>query len=172
MTYKAGINHAIDATAISDKTDEKTSGNRRDPNNPHMIVLPSGKKVPANGKKFQPGRSGNVRGRPKRDLDLAAEARRHAHKAINALVQIVEDEEQPSPARISAANSLLDRGFGSAPKAIDVNVSHSFSQELSAFLRRLHQQETGQVVENEGNAGLIEAVDATDVEFDEIDEER
>jgi hypothetical protein len=143
--------------ANSGETDEKPSGNRRDPNNPHMIILPSGKKVPANGKKFPPGVSGNKRGRPKRDLDLAAEARRHAHKAINALVQIVEDEKQPSPARISAANSLLDRGFGSAPKAIDVNVSHSFSQELGAFLRRLHQQETGQVVESPGKTSLIEA---------------
>ena len=104
-----------------------------------MIILPSGKKVPANGKKFQPGRSGHVRGRPKRDLDLAAEARRHAHKAIKALVEIVEDQEQPSSARISAANELLNRGYGSSPRAIDVNVSHSFSHELSAFLRRLHE---------------------------------
>jgi hypothetical protein len=136
-----------------------------------MIVLASGKKVPANGKKFQPGRSGNVRGRPKRDLDLAAEARRHAHKALKALVEIVEDQEQPSSARISAANELLNRGYGSSPRAIDVNVSHSFSQELSAFLRQLHHQETGQVVESPGKPSLIEAVDATDVELDEIDEE-
>ena len=90
--------------ANSDGTDEKPSGNRQDPNNPQMIGLPSGKKGPANGNKFLSGRSGNVRGRPKRDLDLAAEASRHAHKTIKALVEIVEDQEQPSSTRISAAN--------------------------------------------------------------------
>ena len=95
-------------------------------------------------------------GRPKRDLDLAAEAHRHARKAIEALVEIVEDREQPSLARISAAHSLLDRGYGSSPRAIDVNVTHGFSQHLSAFLKGLHQEETGELIEKKPNSGLIE----------------
>ena len=136
-----------------------------------MIVLPSGKKVPANGKKFQPGRSGNVRGRPKRDLDLAAEARLHAQAAIKALADIVNDAEAPPPTRISAASELLDRGFGRAPQSIDMKHKHDFSADLSAFLARLHREDTGQVVESRGNSGLIEADDATDVEFDEVVEE-
>jgi hypothetical protein len=137
-----------------------------------MIVLASGKKVPANGKKFQPGQSGNVRGRPKRDLDLAAEARKHAQAAIKALADIVNDTEAPPPSRISAASELLDRGYGRAAQSIDLNHTVDFSQELSDFLRRLHQQETGQVVESPCKPSLIEAVDPTDVEFDELDEER
>ena len=132
-----------------------------------MIVLPSGKKVPANGKKFAPGVSGNKRGRPKRDLDLAAEARLHAQAAIKALADIVNDAEAPPPSRISAASELLDRGFGKAPQSIDMNHKVDFSQELSDFLRRLHQQETGQVVENQGGSGLIDTDDAIEVEFDE-----
>ena len=35
----------------------------------------------------------------------------------------------------------------------------------------IHQQETGQIVESPGKPSLIEAVDATDVEFDEVGEE-
>ena len=136
-----------------------------------MIVLPSGKKVPANGRKFAPGVSGNKRGRPKRDLDLAAEARLHAQAAIKALADIVKDADAPPPSRISAASELLDRGFGGAPQSIDLKHKHDFSADLSAFLARLHRQETGQVVENQGSSGLIDADDAIEVEFDEVVEE-
>ena len=122
------------------------------------------------GRPFQKGQSGNKRGRPNRDYDLAALARRYAVDAIDTLACIMNDGKAPPSARIKAASELLSRGYGTAPRAIDINVSHNFSQELSSFLRRLHQEETGPVVENRGNSGLIEAVDATDVEFDEVAE--
>lgn len=96
-------------------------------------------------------------GRPKRDLDLAAKAHRHARKAIEALVEIVGNRELHSPARISAAHSLLDHGYGSSPRAIDVSVTDDFSQQLSAFLKRLHQEETSELIEKKPNSGLIEA---------------
>jgi hypothetical protein len=117
--------------------------------------------------RFKPGNRANPRGRPKRDLDLAAEARKHAQSAIKALADIVNDTDAPPPSRISAASELLDRGYGTAPRSIDLNVSHGFSQELSQFLRRLHQEETGQIIENQGGSGLI----AVDIEFDEVVEE-
>ena len=123
------------------------------------------------GRPFQKGQSGNKRGRPKRDNDLAALARTYAADAIDTLACIMNDGKAPAAARIKAASELLSRGYGTAPRAIDVSVSHNFSRELSSFLRRLHHQETGQVVENQGNSGLIDTDDAIEVEFDEVVEE-
>jgi hypothetical protein len=60
---------------------------------------------------------------------------------------------------------------GKAPQSIDTNHKVNFSQELSAFLARLHRQETGQVVETQGSSGLIGADDGIEVEFDEVGEE-
>lgn len=59
------------------------------------------------------GISGNPRGRPKADYTLAAEAKKHTKKALQALVEIVSDRE--SPQRVSAARELLDRGWGKSP---------------------------------------------------------
>jgi hypothetical protein len=42
---------------------------------------------------------------------------------MNALVQIVEDENAPPAARVAAANSLLDRGYGKPEAKIDASIS-------------------------------------------------
>jgi hypothetical protein len=42
---------------------------------------------------------------------------------MNALVQIVEDVNAPPAARVAAANSLLDRGYGKPEAKIDANIS-------------------------------------------------
>ena len=47
--------------------------------------------------------------------------------------------------------------IGSNPRAIDVSVTDDFSQQLSAFLKRLHQEETSELIEKKPNSGLIEA---------------
>jgi Family of unknown function (DUF5681) len=70
--------------------------------------------------RFAPGQSGNPSGRPKRDEDIAALARAHTADAIAALVSIAENPKANDSARISAANSLLDRGHGKPPQAVAV----------------------------------------------------
>jgi hypothetical protein len=64
---------------------------------------------------FQPGQSGNPGGRPKtvlaNGLTLREMARQHTEDALNALVHVVTKGESET-ARVTAAQALLDRGWG------------------------------------------------------------
>ncbi len=86
------------------------------------------------GRPFVKGRSGNPRGRPKHDHDIAALARQHAPQAITTLLEILTDPLAPPGARLSAASVLLDRGFGRAPLALNVSHQLSISDEFEAFV--------------------------------------
>ncbi|MDR3439869.1 DUF5681 domain-containing protein [Telmatospirillum sp.] len=61
---------------------------------------------------FQPGQSGNPGGRPKVIAEIRKLAQEHAPEAIKTLVDICTNPKASSAARVAAANSLLDRGFG------------------------------------------------------------
>jgi hypothetical protein len=74
---------------------------------------------------FQPGQSGNPGGMHKGTAELKALARQHAAAAIETLANIMLDSGAPPPARVAAANSLLDRGWGKPVQEID----HGSSQD-------------------------------------------
>jgi len=59
--------------------------------------------------------------------DICDFARRRTRVAIDTLVSVMEDGNAPASARVSAANAILDRGYGKAPLVID--------QEPNAFER-------------------------------------
>ena len=50
--------------------------------------------------------------------DIRSLARAHTEKAINVLAGIMQQESAPEAARVAAANSLLDRGWGKPTQAI------------------------------------------------------
>jgi hypothetical protein len=78
---------------------------------------------------FRPGVSGNPGGRPKRPqaiaagrvlADVKALARECAPEAISTLKTIMHVEEAPPAARIGAASTLLDRGYGKPHQTVDL----------------------------------------------------
>lgn len=53
--------------------------------------------------------------------DIAERAKTHGDAALNALVSIMGDDEAPHSARVSAANAILDRGYGKPRQAVEVS---------------------------------------------------
>src|SRR6476619_5015818 len=68
------------------------------------------------GKPFKKGQSGNPGGRPKVAAEVKELARAHTGVAIESLVSIMTNAKSAPAARVSAANALLDRGYGKPPQ--------------------------------------------------------
>lgn len=71
------------------------------------------------GRPFEPGKSGNPHGRPKLPAELREMARAASPDALQALIDVMSDKDAPQSARVSAANSILDRGYGKPAQPID-----------------------------------------------------
>ena len=82
------------------------------------------------GKPFQKGRSGNPGGRPKVVAEVKELARAHTREAIETLVLIMSNPKAAPAARVSAANALLDRGYGKPPQHITGEGGPSFVVRL------------------------------------------
>lgn len=54
----------------------------------------------------------------KATAEIKAIAQKHGEAAIKALVKLLNDEDTPPQTKVSAANSLLDRGYGKPAQAI------------------------------------------------------
>lgn len=65
---------------------------------------------------FQKGQSGNPGGRPKAEVQVRDLARQHTEAAIKALVAALAAKQEST--RVSAAQALLDRGWGKAAQII------------------------------------------------------
>lgn len=72
---------------------------------------------------FQKGQSGNPGGRPKRDAAINGAARKHAMRAIETAVAIMDDDTVAPKTRLAAASLILDRGYGKPAQTIDATIS-------------------------------------------------
>jgi hypothetical protein len=71
---------------------------------------------------WQPGQSGNLAGRPRVIADVRELARQHTQEAVGVLKRIMYDPKAAAAARVSAANAILDRGWGKPRQPIDASV--------------------------------------------------
>lgn len=68
----------------------------------------------------RPG-AGRKPGKPnKLTADVKALAAEYGAQAIRNLAEIANGKDQPAAARVSAANALLDRGFGKPVQAMEL----------------------------------------------------
>ena len=56
---------------------------------------------------------------PKSVMQIRSLARSHTRTALNILVQVMRNKDATPAARVSAANAVLDRGWGKAIQAIE-----------------------------------------------------
>jgi uncharacterized protein DUF5681 len=82
------------------------------------------------GKPFKKGQSGNPGGRPKVVAEVRELARAHTGEAIETLVSIMSNPKCAPASRVSAANALLDRGYGKPPQHITGEVAASYVARL------------------------------------------
>lgn len=87
--------------------------------------------------------------------DLAEMARDHALAALQTLVDIAGDRLAPHTARVSAANAILDRGYGRPPQALEhtgkdgaplIPVRHMSDGELEAIAMGAVSERPGRTV--------------------------
>ena len=102
----------------------------------------------------------NVNGGRPKGATVTTLARTYTDRAIQLLGAVMEDERSPQAARVTAAQALLDRGWGKAPIQIDLNVRAKFDD----FLRDvgvLADQQTDQdlVIESGLNGALEDEID-------------
>jgi hypothetical protein len=87
--------------------------------------------------RFTPGVSGNPGGKPKKIREVAAAARERTMEAIETLTEIMRDAKATASARVSAADILLERGWGKAPQTIELRRDDDFrnltDDELTAI---------------------------------------
>lgn len=61
---------------------------------------------------------------------LSESAAEHGERALNVLLEVMDDQEQPGNARINAANAILDRGYGKPPQHVEHGGLSDLAQAL------------------------------------------
>ena len=56
---------------------------------------------------------------PKSVTEIRSLARSHTRTALNVLVDVMRSKDATAAARVSAANAILDRGWGKATQSIE-----------------------------------------------------
>lgn len=79
---------------------------------------------------FKKGQSGNPSGRPKLEGAVRELARGYTQEAIQTLYEIMSNRKESAKARVAAANSILDRGWGRPP----LDVEHGEAVQFVAFI--------------------------------------
>src|SRR5215203_6350839 len=93
---------------------------------------------------WQPGQSGNPKGRPSIKGEVETLARTYTVEAVETLVDLMRNGF-PDTVRAAAANALLNRGWGLPRQAVDVlpavmkPINQMSLEEVEAELARLDE---------------------------------
>ena len=92
---------------------------------------------------WKPGESGNYRGRPKKDFDLAKLCQELTVEGVQRLIFLARGGAEgeptvPYPVQLGALKELLDRGFGKAPQQLHHSgeLNQNLAEELDGLVRR------------------------------------
>lgn len=66
--------------------------------------------------------------------DIRELAQQYSTDAITALVSILNNQDSPAAARVAAANTLLDRGYGKPHQSIEATVTAAITDLTDAEL--------------------------------------
>ena len=93
------------------------------------------------GKRLGAGRKPNSKDKVPRaqKRNIAELAQRYTDEALAVLVKVMKDAELPAAARVTAANSILDRGHGKATQHVEYEIDPSklTDEQLLAFAAAL-----------------------------------
>lgn len=89
------------------------------------------------GRPFAKGQSGNPGGRPRLPAELRERAQSVTADMLDTLIALAKDPGQPGHMRVSAANSVLDRGHGKPTVSVDVRAKRSLADFTTAELLAL-----------------------------------
>jgi len=89
--------------------------------------------------RFTPGNSGNPGGRPKDNYRLTELARSHTYEAINTLVELMRHGKDER-VRGTAAQALLDRGWGKAKVEVASAGAHGYLELLQAVNEQIKSE--------------------------------
>lgn len=118
-----------------------------------MADPPTAKRDPKTGQLLK-GSVLNPTGRPKVVAHVRDLARQCTEDAIRTLHEIALNKEEPAAARVTAANSLLDRGYGKPMQVHDVRLP-SVDQMSADELKQVFDAEF-EVIEKEAERELAE----------------
>ena len=103
--------------------------------------------------RFKKGVSGNPSGRQKIPQDVKELARGYTRASIQALGEIVQNQKATDAARVSAANSLLDRAWGRPESSSTIHISLDVRVlsrvEILARLAALTHEDDGECIEHD-----------------------
>lgn len=87
-------------------------------------------------------------------------AREHTEVALRTLVSVMKDKKAPHAARVTAANSLLDRGYG---KPVQHNQGETEHKHIHQVEVRLIEPESGRYIDAECREGVPALASAGEV---------
>jgi hypothetical protein len=84
----------------------------------------------ANLKKWKPGESGNLSGKPSAINEIMRLARSHCAEAVETLVSIMRDESTPPREKIASCVAIMDRGMGRPVVPVFKGTANGFPSDM------------------------------------------